>query len=381
MPRFWPRLLLHLLTLGVLVIALPQHRWPWAVLVCAAYLAGFFIAQLAAQPAFGSLGRALSAAAAVAWLVAFHADLQPSVALIGYGLLVAPPLVEEALRAPSARRALFALGGGAVAALCAILVAVQRGAWIDALLTLLTFGLLSGASSVFRSQELERGEALERYGALLGEYRGLKRLAAGSAEVARAEERLAVARRLHDSVGHRLTSLLLQLEVDRMNATSPAARTRAEDLKRLAQASLDETRAAVSALSEEDLAGMPAIIRLIHNLEVESAMQVEFTIGRGALSTQLDQAPAVAFYRAVQEALTNAMRHGASRRAKVSVTVPAGRLLRFEVENEVAGDVPEPRPGFGLTSMRERVEDAGGQLEVLLAHGRFVVRGSFPLQA
>ena len=39
------------------------------------------------------------------------------------------------------------------------------------------------------------------------------------------------------------------------------------------------------------------------------------------------------------------------------------------------------RPGFGLTSMRERVEDAGGQLEIVSGPGQFRVRGSFPLKA
>jgi signal transduction histidine kinase len=249
---------------------------------------------------------------------------------------------------------------------------------------------------------------------LLSEYRDLKRVSAASADAARAEERISVARRLHDSVGQRLTSLLMQLEVSRLGAVTDEERQRAVDLKRLAQASLDETREAVTALTEDELAGMPALLRLVHNLEVESAMQVEFTIGSGALSVQLDREPAVALYRAVQEALTNAMRHGASRRAKVTVEVPAGRLLRFEVWNEVprprraTGSVsttavgtdaaaspgaggdggaaegtwqPTFRPGFGLTSMRERVEAAGGQLELVSGSGQFLVRGSFPLEA
>jgi signal transduction histidine kinase len=282
-----------------------------------------------------------------------------------------------------------------------------------ALLGLVAY-LIGTVTVAFRRLAVERREGTDRYGALLSEYRDLKRVSAASADAARAEERISVARRLHDSVGQRLTSLLMQLEVSRLGAETDVQRQRAVDLKRLAQASLDETREAVTALTEDELAGMPALLRLVHNLEVESAMQVEFTIGSGALSVQLDREPAVALYRAVQEALTNAMRHGASRRAKVTVEVPAGRLLRFEVWNEVprakrapesaraamvgpnvgassrvggdAGSEAGPvqatfRPGFGLTSMRERVEAAGGQLEVVGGSGHFLVRGSFPLEA
>src|SRR5690606_2483980 len=232
--------------------------------------------------------------------------------------------------------------------------------------------------------EAERRESRERYSALLSEYRNLKRAAASSAAAARSEERMNVARRLHDSVGHRLTSLLMQLETQRLEAErlgerGEESRQRAEELKRLAQQSLDETRAAVTALGEDELMGMPALLRLINNLEVESAMQVEFTLGSGALTVQLDKDQSVALYRAVQEALTNAMRHGAARRARVKVEVPAGRLVRFEVENDLRPRTPTFQPGFGLTAMKERVEASGGELEVLEGTNTFLVRGSFPV--
>jgi signal transduction histidine kinase len=137
----------------------------------------------------------------------------------------------------------------------------------------------------------------------------------------------------------------------------------------------------VQALGEQETAGMPALLRLIRNLEAESAMQVDFTVRQGALSVQLEAGAAVALYRAVQEALTNAMRHGAARRVEVRFEAPGGRLFRFEVSNDVAPDAAAFEPGFGLNTMRERVLGAGGQLEARVAAGRFVLRGSFPLEA
>ena len=394
MPSFWPRLLLHAATWLVAVLQVPSGRVPLALLLSALYLAGFFVSQLDVIRAGRSFGRLVALAAALAG-VGLAGTFAPVAVLVLLALLlVAPLIVDEAVGsdAPwSVPAAFMAAVAGLV--VTAVLVVRQDGSEPTLVLLVLTAYLIGAGTVRFRRVSVDGRESAERYGALLSEYRDLKRVSAASADAARAEERISVARRLHDSVGHRLTSLLMQLEVARLGAGSEEELRRASDLKRLAQASLDETREAVSALTEDELAGMPALLRLIHNLEVESAMQIEFTVGSGAMSVQLDREPAVALYRAVQEALTNAMRHGTSRRAKVTVEVPGGRLLRFEVVNDVGGGRatgssggPEAaavsfRPGFGLTSMRERVEDAGGQLEIVSGPGQFRVRGSFPLEA
>lgn len=381
-PAYWLLLLLHVGTWLVLVIALPRGLVPWGVLASAGYLAGFFVSRLAVGEGWRSMGRVatLGSAAAALSLIAGHVSTA-AFALILL-LLAAPPLVDEATRSGTAWSSTAAVVGAAAASIAAALALVNLGATLsDALLFALAAAALTALAAAYRRSQRDRDESAARYDALLSEYRGLKRLAAGSADAARAEERMSVARRLHDSVGHRLTSLLMQLEVERLNAGSEERRQRTTELRRLAELSLEETRAAVSVLSEDELAGMPALIRLIHNLEVESSMQVEYTVGRGAMSAQLDREPAVALYRAVQEALTNAMRHGSSRRASVKVEAPGGRLLRFEVVNDVAPGAPPHRPGFGLTSMLERVEAAGGQVEVLSDSGKFIVRGSFPLGA
>ena len=397
MPPFWPRLVLLGLTWLVLVLQLPARGIPGCLLLATLYLAGYFVSQLAVPAVARSLARlaALGAAIGVMFLVGQHVSglvLVLAAALLAGTLLVdhAIDTVIDKVSNPGAGWSVAAAVGGTAltsAALAVILVSKDTGRIEFALLALVLY-LIVTATSRFHRTEVERRDGAERYGALLSEYRDLKRVAAGSADTARAEERISVARRLHDSVGQRLTSLLMQLEVERLGATSPEQVQRAGDLKRLAQLSLDETRDAVSALNEEELMGMPALFRLIHNLEVESAMQVEFTIGSGAMSVRLDREPAIALYRAVQEALTNAMRHGSSRRATVRLEAPGGRLVRFEVENENArangADASQEqgafRPGFGLSSMRERVQAAGGELEVISGAGTFLVRGSFQVR-
>jgi len=230
-----------------------------------------------------------------------------------------------------------------------------------------------------RAQESNR-EAVARYDALLDEYRKLKREAKNNEEAARAAERTHIARRIHDSVGHKLTSLLMQLETFRLQATDENKQI-AEHMKRLAQDSLQETRSAVKALQDEETGGMQSLIRLIRNLEAESYMQVEFIVRQGALSVVLDNDQSAALYRSIQEALTNAMRHGSSRKVNILLESPGGSVFRFEVSNEASAGADEPiQEGFGLTAMRDRIESSGGTLEIVRRQGLFVVRGTFKLR-
>jgi signal transduction histidine kinase len=79
----------------------------------------------------------------------------------------------------------------------------------------------------------------------------------------------------------------------------------------------------------------------------------------------------------VQEALTNAHRHGTGT-AAVKVW-PEDSYLRIDIENPVDGMSLADGPGFGLVGMRERVTAAGGTLDVQTRPGRFAVHVTLPL--
>lgn len=385
---FWLAWLAALWTLSL--VPLPIAMVPLGLVMASAYLAGHFLAVVAQPPAWQLGGRGLSLVVAALGmpLLAPHAP----VAMATMTLLAAFTLVDPTVRIRRRWVPMLTAGGAALSLLVALLVVWPMSRQAATLLPLV--GLAAAVVGAgWRQSESERQEGAERYEALLGEYRGLKRQSMGTADAARADERLGIARRLHDSVGHKLTALLMQLEAKRLQAASgqeatgdssnEASGVSAGDfdssgtLKRLAEESLEETRRAVTALSEPDLGSMPSLIRLIRNLEAESTVQVDFRVRHGALSVQLPSDAAVALYRAVQEALTNAMRHGASRKVEVHFEVPGGRLFRFEVSNEVRGG--DSSEGFGLTSMRDRVLAAGGDLKIVRSADRFTVRGSFPI--
>jgi signal transduction histidine kinase len=240
------------------------------------------------------------------------------------------------------------------------------------------YGLLHAAAFVvFRKTWRDEEETTARNEALLSEYRKMKRRIVSDEQTAREEERAQVGRDIHDSVGHKLTALLMQLEVFRLQADAGTA-SRVLELKELAKESLEETRSAVKSLKHHEAGGLSAILGLIRKLEAESFFRVNFTVKHGALSAPLSNPQSIAVYRAVQEALTNIMRHSTARDAEIIFEAPGGGVFRFEVINTRKESKPI-REGFGLRSMRERIETAGGRLDIIPYEDRFVVRGTLSL--
>lgn len=242
---------------------------------------------------------------------------------------------------------------------------------------LLYSALLTSAFVYFKKSLVQEEELQTRNEALLSEYRKMKRRLLTDERAARQEERTQIARDIHDSVGHKLTALLMQLEVSRMQAEGAAAE-QLEELKSLAKESLEETRSAVKTLRHDEEGGVTAIIALIRKLEAESFLRVQFSVKHGAISARLGNEQMVVVYRAVQEALTNIMRHSTAREADIVFEAPGGSIFRFTVSNRVSEKMAF-QEGFGLSSMRERVEQTGGQLKAGPENGKFIVVGSLPL--
>ncbi|SDK25274.1 sensor histidine kinase [Alkalibacterium thalassium] len=212
---------------------------------------------------------------------------------------------------------------------------------------------------------------------LYSDYRYLKRRVSRAEQLARQEERSAVARDIHDSVGHRLTALVMQLEVARYQSSNEAISNQLAQFKELANASLQETREAVSALKADETAGLQAVIQLVRKLEAESHLQVRFLFDSGVLNVPLSNAQSVVIYRAIQESLTNMMRHSGTRQADIQFKLIAGRYFQFTVSHKLMEKVSFSA-GFGLTNMRKRLEEIEGDLDIKQSNHLFVVRGRFP---
>ncbi|WP_235822809.1 sensor histidine kinase [Cytobacillus massiliigabonensis] len=211
------------------------------------------------------------------------------------------------------------------------------------------------------------------YEQLIDEYRKVKRYAAQNEKAVRMEERTRIAREMHDSVGHKLTALSMQLEILLMNEKNDVLHT----MKDIVNESLEETRKAVRALNIDDVEGISSVIQLIRKLESESHLRVHFTTKQGALSVALSNQNSIVLYRVLQESLTNAMKYGQSREVFVTLgTSPLGHLY-FDIRNSYDHIKPF-HEGFGLKNMRQRVEEVGGSIEIYQLDQIFIIEGSLP---
>ena len=184
-------------------------------------------------------------------------------------------------------------------------------------------------------------------------------------ETARDQERLRLARELHDVAGHKLTALKLNLALLQRDAGMDRVRTLAT-AEQLAGELLGDLRGVVAQLRQHD--GMDlrqAIGALVAPLPKP---RIEITLADDARASGAMQAETV--IRVAQEALTNIVRHANASTAILRL-VRDGAALVLMVEDDGAG-AAKLVAGNGLAGMRERVEALGGALTIATAAGRGV---------
>jgi signal transduction histidine kinase len=191
------------------------------------------------------------------------------------------------------------------------------------------------------------------------------------AETARIGERLRISRELHDTIGHHLTGLSLNLEVA-SQTTSEAALKPIQRAQLIARMLLAETREVLASIrGDQSLDLRPALQQLgegmrrpVCHLEVGE----DISVGPAA---------ARALFRCAQEAMTNAARHSEAAGLWLSIRRSPGRVL-FECRDDGAG-VAAIAEGNGLRGMRERFAELGGELEIESVRGLgFLLRGWIP---
>ncbi|GMA08515.1 histidine kinase [Tetragenococcus halophilus subsp. flandriensis] len=251
--------------------------------------------------------------------------------------------------------------------------------WFLALISMLFAILFSFSLISWKQSEKEKETYKNDYESLYDLYRSSKRQIGDMEKVTRQEERNQIAREIHDSVGHRLTALTMQLEVARLQAKNQEDQKIFMQLKELAQDSLEDTRSAVKTFKIEDTAGLQAVIQLIRKLEAESQLRIAITMKTGVVGVVLTNQQSVTLYRSIQEALTNMMRHSSSRQASVEFQLIAQREFRFQVMHPLKEKIII-KEGFGLANMRERLAEMNGKLTISQIEGSLHVIGQFPLE-
>ena len=201
-------------------------------------------------------------------------------------------------------------------------------------------------------------------------HREVARLAAADAVI---DERLRIARDLHDLLGHSLSVIALKSELARrLIAPSPAQATvEIADVEQIARRALVEVREAVTGYRARTLEA-----ELVHaRAALEAAgVEVTTTVTAPALPAELDDLLAWI----VREATTNVVRHSRARRAEIELAEADG-LARLEIRNDGAVE-RTAGIGHGLAGLRERTAEAGGQLTAQLEGAQFRVVALVPLE-
>ncbi|MGR6319811.1 histidine kinase [Micromonospora soli] len=213
---------------------------------------------------------------------------------------------------------------------------------------------------------------------------------------ARADERGAIARELHDVVAHHVASMVLRVGVARHVLTDldPRVTEVFDDVHGTGSAALAELRRLVAVLRDPDGVRGDAALTAIEPAAVPAALDAAVDRARQAgVTVEADVDPAVgaldavrglAVLRLTQEALTNVAKHaGTSARARLTVSVVDG-AVHWEVSDDGRGRVPAAVPsggGHGLTGMRERVAVLGGRLEAGPSGTGWRVRSTLPAPA
>ncbi|MGW2346683.1 sensor histidine kinase [Streptomyces sp. NPDC001661] len=339
---------------------LPRFSGPWWLGWLVAVCVGMPLAVRRLWP-LPALAIVLGASA-TATLLDITRDPYISAALAVYAVA----LIEPTRRASAAFALTLVVSAAAVITGEAILT--PSGPWTEAASTAAFVWLVVGAAwAAGRVVRERRSRAARRD----------RRLA----EEALAEERLRIARELHDIVSHSLSVIVVKAAVANHVAEARPQETRdaIEAIEQTGREALTEMRRALGVLRGDTadrrtrepgsaetapppgLDDLPALIQRAERAGVRTELRTRLAVG-------LPAGTALAVYRIVQEALTNVVKHvGDGTHCQVTITVDSRGEVRIEVVDDGAGnaaatDRGELSGGHGLVGMRERVMMYGGTL-------------------
>lgn len=208
-------------------------------------------------------------------------------------------------------------------------------------------------------------------------------------EWAREEERTAIAREIHDELGQAVTALKMDLAFlgRRLSEGSdrPALSEKIRDMSALADETIKRVRRIAKELRPgvlDDLGLEAAVEWQAQEFEARTGTSCGFHSTLG--SERLDRNVSTAFFRVLQEALTNVSRHAQARAVEVTLGIHDGRLA-LEVADDGRGLAEDALGGghsLGLLGMRERARRLGGELSIRSAPGQgTAVTLSVPIEA
>jgi signal transduction histidine kinase len=198
----------------------------------------------------------------------------------------------------------------------------------------------------------------------------LRTYAAQVEELATTTERNRLAREIHDSLGHYLTVMNVQLGAAQavFDSDPEKARDALQKAQRLAQEGLADVRRSVAALREKPVGDRPLPDAIEALVEETASAGIDTAFSLAGTPRPVQAPTELTLYRAAQEGLTNAQKH--ARPEEISVTLVYEEAhIRLVVADDGHGADDGGTGGFGLLGLRERVELLGGRVTAESAPG------------
>ena len=230
------------------------------------------------------------------------------------------------------------------------------------------YSLVGFVISTVASQQTEEREVQRR---LNSELRATRALLAESTRIA---ERMRIARELHDLIGHHLTALSLNLEVA-SHLSNESASEHVRKAQSTARLLLADVREAVSELRQDDAIdltqALQSLVDGVPSLQVHLATPPRFGVE--------DPRRAQVLLRCVQEIITNTAKHAGARNLWLTFAYDDENLLSLSAHDDGRG-AASILPGNGLSGMRERLSEYGGNVSMESEAGQgFALRVRLPL--
>jgi signal transduction histidine kinase len=306
-------------------------------------------------------------------------------ALLPFGVLLGLALYFAALDLPRGRSIVLALAVATVLGAAVVYSAVADRTAQSATEVVENFVPLTGAWFIADSVAARR-----RYQAGLAWQIERER----AAEVR--EERVRIAREMHDVVAHSLAVITVQAGVGRRLASKHPEEASAalESIETIGRTAQDELHVVLGLLRDGEagaapLAPAPGLIDVKDLVDTVRASGIPVELRMEGTDRRLSPSLELSVYRVMQEALTNVVKHAPGARAVAGITVSAGKV-RLDVRDDggpdrrqAGGQAPrgEPGTGHGIVGMRERIGAFGGWLAAgPTVGGGFQVTAEIPIE-
>jgi signal transduction histidine kinase len=201
----------------------------------------------------------------------------------------------------------------------------------------------------------------------------LREYAVQTEELVATRERNRIAREIHDSLGHYLTGVYMQLEAARALSHNPPSRLNEtlEKAQALTQLGLQDIRRSVATLRAMPLQNQTLEEALRQLADQNRCNQLAIEIRTEGTPRVLPTQTTLTLYRTGQEGLTNIRKHAQASHASVVLDYRRARTVLLKISDNGAGaaGVPPDSSGFGLLGLRERAILLGGTLRLHTSPG------------